>query len=131
MFDRVLNTPLLVTIFSLPTETKVNVINVKQEGQPLVAGEKPITLLRFFFFFFRNISFRTSIARTLVWEITCGEEHILLSKVDGMNKCGWRSIMWLGWIVTGNLFVVLKYKLILYHIWKVLKLRLLYLSNSN
>lgn len=51
MFDRVLNTPLLVTIFSLPTETKVNVINVKQEGQPLVAGEKPITLLRFFFFF--------------------------------------------------------------------------------
>ena len=52
MFDRVLNTPLLVTIFSLPTETKVNVINVKQEGQPLIAGEKPITLLSFFFFFF-------------------------------------------------------------------------------
>ena len=48
MFDRVLSTPLLVTIFSLPTKTKVNVINVKQEGQPLFAGEKPITLLSFF-----------------------------------------------------------------------------------
>lgn len=60
MFDRVLNTPLLVTKFSLPTETKVNVINVKQEGQPLFAGEKPITLLVFLLFFFRNISFRTS-----------------------------------------------------------------------
>ena len=55
MFDRVLNTPLLVTIFSLPTETKVNVINVKQEGQPLFAGEKPITLLVFLLFFFSEI----------------------------------------------------------------------------